>query len=243
MPVHQRGPDDRARFARIDLWHRQRRHWTVVSSDVAVRKAASPGAIARDFDHTLRRLIPHRRCRDTLGQPRPLAGFDGQRQVPRKVLTGCRRASRGALQGSRRRSRLEGRGGSGFHAAMTRAISRACRLSVIPGNRRRNSIAADNSPCCSYAVRIAAASASETTNISEAWWSGSGPASGSSDEQSFTLGSFLVVLRIDFAPHRHQAGKPAKCRRQWPPIRVIGLRVMAWRARRVVSRSTARNPA
>jgi hypothetical protein len=39
MPVHQRGPDDRPRSARIDLWHRQRRHRTVVSSDVTVRKS------------------------------------------------------------------------------------------------------------------------------------------------------------------------------------------------------------
>jgi len=46
-------------------------------------EAASPGAIARDFDQTIRRLIPHRRWRDTLGQPTPFAGTDGQGQVPR----------------------------------------------------------------------------------------------------------------------------------------------------------------
>jgi hypothetical protein len=33
---------------------------------------------------------------------------------------------------------------------------------VMPGNRRRNSATADSSPCCSNAVRIAAASASVT---------------------------------------------------------------------------------
>ena len=133
------------------------------------RQAASPGVIARDFDQTIRRLIPHGRCRDTLGQPSPFAGTDGQGQVPPEVLTGCRRAPRGTASGLPVGSRLAGRGGSGFQPAMTRATSRACRLSVIPGNRRRNSIAADNSPRCSNAVRIAAASASETTNISEAW--------------------------------------------------------------------------
>ena len=42
----------------------------------------------------------------------------------------------GPIQGSRRRSSLGGRGGSGFQPAMTRAHSRACRLSVIPGNTR-----------------------------------------------------------------------------------------------------------
>jgi hypothetical protein len=52
---------------------------------------------------------------------------------------------------------------------MTRAHSRACTLSVMPGNSRRNSIAADNSPYCSNVARIAAASASVTTNMEEAW--------------------------------------------------------------------------
>jgi hypothetical protein len=58
---------------------------------------------------------------------------------------------------------------SGFQAAMVRAHSRACTLSVTPGNSRRNSTAADNSPRCSNAARIAAASASETTNFHRAW--------------------------------------------------------------------------
>jgi hypothetical protein len=54
---------------------------------------------------------------------------------------------------------------NGFHPAMTRAHSRACRLSVMPGNSRRSSIAADSSPPRWKAMRIATASASETTNI------------------------------------------------------------------------------
>ena len=36
--------------------------------------------------------------------------------------------------------------GSGVHPAMDRAHARAFALSVIPGNRRRNSMAAYNSP-------------------------------------------------------------------------------------------------
>ena len=75
------------------------------------------------------------------------------------------------VQGSRRRlwRSLGGRGGNGCQPAMTRAHSRACTLSVMPGNSRRNSIAADNSPCCSNVARIAAASASVTTNMQGAW--------------------------------------------------------------------------
>jgi hypothetical protein len=52
---------------------------------------------------------------------------------------------------------------------MARAHSRASALSVTPGNRRRSSTAAANSPPWSKAVRIAVAFASETTNISGAW--------------------------------------------------------------------------
>ena len=77
-------------------------------------------------------------------------------------------ASRGTapLQGSWRPlsgSRLGGHGAGGFHPAMTRH-SRACMLSVRPGNSRRDATAADSSPCCSNAVRIVATSASETTS-------------------------------------------------------------------------------
>ena len=49
---------------------------------------------------------------------------------------------------------------------MARVHSLACTLSVMPGNSRRNSMAADISPCRS---RIAAASASLTTNMLKAW--------------------------------------------------------------------------
>ena len=79
--------------------------------------------------------------------------------------------------------------GSGFQPAMIRAQSRACALSVTPGNKRRSSTAADSSPPRSKAARIAAASASVTTNMSTGWvrapraasaimslkWAGSGP--------------------------------------------------------------------
>ena len=56
-------------------------------------------------------------------------------------------------------------GGSVLHPAITRAISRAFAPSVMPGNNRRSSMPADNSPSCSKAVRIMAASASVTLNI------------------------------------------------------------------------------
>ena len=70
----------------------------------------------------------------------------------------------------RGRSRVTGRswGGNGFQPAMLRAHARASVLSVIPGNRRRNSIAADSSPSLSQVARIAAASASVMTNIPKA---------------------------------------------------------------------------
>jgi hypothetical protein len=80
----------------------------------------------------------------------------------------------GRLHAVGRRLRLTGRAftgctGSGCQPAMDRAHSRAFSLLVMPGNSRRNSTTADSSPPCSYAVRIAAASASETTNIPGAW--------------------------------------------------------------------------
>jgi hypothetical protein len=58
------------------------------------------------------------------------------------------------------------RTGSGFHPAMVRAHARASASSVTLGNSRRSSTAAANSPPCSKAVRIAAASASVTVNMS-----------------------------------------------------------------------------
>jgi hypothetical protein len=47
--------------------------------------------------------------------------------------------------------------GSGVHPAMLRACARAFALSVIPENRRRNSVAADSSPSWSKTAWIAAA--------------------------------------------------------------------------------------
>jgi hypothetical protein len=72
------------------------------------------------------------------------------------------RRYRGAF---RRRVGLGGGSGRGPQPAMIMAHSRALALSVIPGNNRRSSMAAENSPPCSKAARIAAASDSETTNI------------------------------------------------------------------------------
>jgi hypothetical protein len=55
--------------------------------------------------------------------------------------------------------------------AIVRAHARASALSVTPGKSRRSSTAADSSPRCSKAARIAAASASVTTNMrgASAW--------------------------------------------------------------------------
>jgi hypothetical protein len=64
---------------------------------------------------------------------------------------------------------VQDRVGGGVHPAIVRAQARAFALSVTPGNRRRNSIAADNSPSSWNAVRMAAASASVTANIAPAW--------------------------------------------------------------------------
>ena len=54
---------------------------------------------------------------------------------------------------------------SGFQPAMVAAQIAARVWSRTPGNKRRSSTAAASSPPCSQAVRIAAASASETTNM------------------------------------------------------------------------------
>ena len=59
--------------------------------------------------------------------------------------------------------------GRGFQPAMVRAQARACAVSVIAGNSRRNSTAADSSPRCSKAARITAASASVTTIMPAGW--------------------------------------------------------------------------
>jgi hypothetical protein len=65
----------------------------------------------------------------------------------------------------RSRTTFAGIGDCGFHPAIDLTHSRALALSEMPGNRRRNSMAADSSPSCSKAARIAAASASVTRNI------------------------------------------------------------------------------
>ena len=69
------------------------------------------------------------------------------------------------------RSWITGHGGgvNGFHPAIVLTCARALALSVIPGNRRRNSIAADSSPSWLKMARIASASASVTRNIPKAW--------------------------------------------------------------------------
>ena len=69
-----------------------------------------------------------------------------------------------ALRG-RNCTTLAGGAGNGVHPAIDRAHSRALVLSMMPGNRRRNSMAAESSPSCSKVDRIATASASVTTNI------------------------------------------------------------------------------
>jgi hypothetical protein len=71
--------------------------------------------------------------------------------------------------GGRKRVIRQAAAGSGFQPAMVRAHSRASTLSVIPGNRRRSSMAADSSPSFSKMARIAAAASSETTNMAGAY--------------------------------------------------------------------------
>ena len=62
-----------------------------------------------------------------------------------------------------------GRGGNGCQLAIVRAKRRVFSLLARPGNNRQSSIAADNSPPWLKAVRIAAASDSETTNIARTY--------------------------------------------------------------------------
>jgi len=120
---------------------------------------------------------PQRRCRrrscGSFGRswhaPKPLQGSRSawpgspaqSARQPCRVGDAFRAGYRGAGRRSGRRS--------GFHPAMVLAHHRACSLSVIAGNSRRNSIAAANSPSRSNAARIAAASSSDTTNIGQAW--------------------------------------------------------------------------
>jgi hypothetical protein len=100
-------------------------------------------------------------------RPKPTASYSWPRE-------GRDHIGRGSESWLYRRFRCRGLAGSGFQAAMVRAHSRASALSVTPGNNRRSSTAAANSPPWSKAARMAAASASETANISGAWerWRG-----------------------------------------------------------------------
>ena len=67
------------------------------------------------------------------------------------------------------RVRFRGMGGIGFHPTIILTQSRAVSLFVIPGKCRWNSTTADNSPLASYTWRTAAAVASSTLNMAQAW--------------------------------------------------------------------------
>jgi hypothetical protein len=113
----------------------------------------------------------------------------------------CRTGSvtrRGRVQGSRplpgcNRLADRWRLGSGSQPAMFRAHSRACALSVMPGNSRRSSTAADISPRCSNTARIAAASASLTTNMAGAC--GMHTAAGKQDRRTAPAGPIKPPCR------------------------------------------------
>jgi hypothetical protein len=95
------------------------------------------------------------------------------------------------LIGTRRPRAPAGFTASGFQPAIARAHSRACAVSVTPGNSRRSSTAADSSPPRSKAARIAAASASVTTNMPGAWERGRGR---TSDGQMTAAGARRCLL-------------------------------------------------
>ena len=90
------------------------------------------------------------------GSAAGVSGAGGEWNSPRLSPRGCSRITE------------HGGDGSGFHPAMVRTCARAFALSVIPGNRRRSSIAADSSPSWLKMARIASASASVTRNIPRA---------------------------------------------------------------------------
>ena len=105
-------------------------------------------------------------------------------------IQGCRRTYAFVLRG---RSGVTEAGVAerGVHPAIVRTQARALALSVMPGKRRRSSIAADSSPSWWKRVRIASASASVTRNIPRAWSVMSTWASGvipASFERHFLLG-------------------------------------------------------
>jgi hypothetical protein len=103
---------------------------------------------------------------DTSGNASPQAiGSSRANLAGARLLGGQSEAGLGIFAGTQPYHRAW----SGIHPAMLRAYARAFVLSVIPGNRRRSPIAADNSPSRLKMARIAAASASVTTNIPRAW--------------------------------------------------------------------------
>jgi hypothetical protein len=97
---------------------------------------------------------------------------------------------------------FSGRGASGFQPAMVRAPSRACPLSEIPGNSRRNSMAANTSPPRSKAERTAAGfrlgddERPRGMAVSETGWQAELLLSG------FTARQELVVMAISGAARR-----------------------------------------
>jgi hypothetical protein len=138
-----------------------------VTSDAARHEPCQPDAVAMAAPASLPVGWICRLCEgpSRLREPNADAVI---RSASRNPLTAPPPATTGQVPRFRR-NRLGGCGGKGCQPAMTRTHSRAWTLSVMPGNSRRNSIAADNSPCCSNVARIAAASASVTTNMQGAW--------------------------------------------------------------------------
>jgi hypothetical protein len=121
------------------------------------------------------------RCRQrTLSYARPGQG-QGVRRSGRFVVFSWRipssgfraQSANGTHSGSRRRDVAGSpRMVEPAAASSQRSLEHVPALSVIPGNRRRSSIAAESSPSWSKMARIASASASAsvTRNIPQAWW-------------------------------------------------------------------------
>jgi hypothetical protein len=108
--------------------------------------------------------------------------------------------------------------GSGVHPAIVRAHARAFALSVIPGKRRRSSIAADNSPSWLKMVRMASASDSVTRNMQRAWssgpaWASRGPhyhrmqASGDPHTEQRVVQHCLGMIELHSQPDGSAAGR------------------------------------
>jgi hypothetical protein len=113
---------------------------------------------------------------------------------------------------------VHARAAGGVRPEMVRAHSRACVLSPSRGNRRRNSIAADSLPSSLKMARIAAASASVTTNISSPWQGT--PQTGKRDEahefveDSATGGEACPEECRRSSVNRHHLGKPLPAKRK-----------------------------